>query len=437
MLMRTTIGLFAVAVMIFAFQAWRSAQKDLGRFVRSDTTGYIAAIEYHKEGGSEAVILKPDGTVQRNGGFVPQGVERDLAWSPDGNFLYFVSDRVDQTFHVYRWAPSNNQVEPRTTGRRGRSNPSFPSQSVEGAGERVLMTSGGYVIELDPVDSKTRLVLPPPAQEMTTVDVDSGGGVQSQLAGVYGQFGQSFRVARWIKDDTWVAAVMRREEQELLLAQSLERDPQGKLAPPAVIAIGQRIEIDVIPSGGMVYAVMGWQWPVINDQQIEQIPPEFRKNNRITTPFANMVGLFIPKTGPVTEAELKQQATGQPANEGGIVVASDDPAVAFTTPRVSPDGTRLLLVVGKYEGDGNVAPQGLLSMPVEAAGGRAGTRILDGPVLEPSWSPDGNLIAFARNEPNGARSIFTVAKDGSSERRVSSSEGRFGLPVFSPRKSSP
>lgn len=428
LVIRTSVLLFGIAALVFGFRWYQNYSKDRTAGAASETAGYIAAVQL-KDDGQEAVMIKPDGTVIHSPGWKAEATDRDIVWSPDGNFLFFVSDRKDGVFNVMRWSPSREIVEPRTVGARGRSNPTFPVGEGAAAEKTALVCSGGVVFEFNPTDVTMRQVLPPPNQEipMSSDDESGSSGATSQFGGLYGQFGQSFKIARWMKGKDWVVGVMKRDEGEILVVQSLIEGKDGKLPRPEALAAGDRIDIDVNPAtGALAYAVVGFQWPDVN-----RVPPEFRKGNRITTPFRHMVGLFDPagEGGPSVD-DLQAAAKGQ--QRSGPIIASPQNQQAFISPRFSPDGSTLLLVVGPYDGN-NVSPKVLIASPAQVGGAASAQPLVQGEVYEPSWSPNGNTVAFVRKS-GGKRTVFTVNKDGSSERNVSGDNGDFSTPIFSPQK---
>lgn len=423
LIIRTAALLLLIAGLIYAFQYYRVIGKDPDGLTKSNTAGMIAAIEYKRDGGREAVIFRPDGSVIRNEGWQEGKHDQDLAWSPDGNFLYFVSNRERNSFNVVRWSPSAGKAVIRTLGTRGKSNPTFTTEKLPDASKKALVTSGGVVFEYDPYDMSLRQVLPPPANEIVTSQAEESGGAESQFTGYYGKLGQAFRVARWMKGKSWIAAVMKRDNGEILIAQSLEPGDGGKLPPPVTITAGERIDFDISGSNGsLVYSVIGFQWP-----DTESIPPEFRKGNRVTVPFRHLVGVFDPE-----EASSGTVEQSQPKGNGPVVMSKDDKA-AFLSPRFSPDGSTIVLVAGSYDASSSsITPRALATMPAQVGGAQGGKTVATGEIFEPSWSPDGNSIVFARRE-KGRRTIFTINSGGGSERNVSGDQGDFGFPLYSPQ----
>lgn len=436
LIVRTAILLFIAAGTIGTFQYFRSVSGDMGGLVKSETSGLVAAIQYHDD-GQEAVLIKPDGTVVRSEGWKNGIRDRDLAWSPDGNFLYFVSDREGDAPNIFRWTPSTNKTEARTVGTRGRSHPSFPLDGATDDSNTALITSGGFVLEFNPKDKSTRQVLPPVGNEVVQTQDDSGdaGGSSGQFSGVYGKYGKSFRMARWIKGKTWIAAIMDGNEQQglsgdVLLIQSLTTNSQGKLPVPAPIAAGDKIDFDVSSDGKLVYAVTNYQWPDLN-----LVPPQFRKGNKIIRPFRHMICILDPSEGSKTPstADLHAQATGQESTSAGPIMASQDDKSCFISPKFSPDGKTIVFVVGRHEASGQVTPFVMASVPAKAGAAQEARPLIKGEVYEPSWSPDGRSIVFAQHSQSGKRTLYTIDATGGSARNLSGEAGNFGTPLFSPQ----
>jgi TolB protein len=91
-------------------------------------------------------------------------------------------------------------------------------------------------------------------------------------------------------------------------------------------------------------------------------------------------------------------------------------------PRFSPDGRRVVYVTG----DGEIR-----AMP--AAGGRSVLVARGGFANDtPSWSPDGRLIAFSRQETAVRWNLFVVRPDGGGLRRVTNRARQAVTPAWSP-----
>jgi hypothetical protein len=401
---RTLVAVVALGGLFYGLRAWREYSKDPGRVGFAKTTDAIAAIEL-LDNGQQAVIIQPNGEIVRSPDYAPGNTERDLCWQPDGSRLFYVSDREKGTPQVFRWKPiPGGESEPRTIGTRGKSYPSFAPGDTE---DDLLITSGGVVLELDPVNQHTRQVLPPIANGVVQSTEEEGGGGTSQFSGAYGRLGESFGMARYLPGREYVAAIMRRDRGDVLIVQSLVLT-NGKLRPPMPVAAGDRVEFTIAADGTVVYSVQNFQWP-------DQAPAEFVKNGRITTPFKHYVGMYHPGKDPVPP-----------------IAVSPDAESAFGSLAVSPDSSRVLIVLGRYQ-DSNFTPTGLVVCPLQPGGVQGLARLVPGEVFDPAWHPSGKKIAYVKRDGD-KRSIYTANDDGSSETNLTGGKGDFSHPVFSPQK---
>lgn len=395
-------------LMALVFGGMRYVQGRKGDYDNGGTSvGLVSAIQTERE-GQKAVLIGADGATKTTKTWKDGVNDREAVWSPDGKFLFFASDRAERTFHIFRWNPDADDAEQRTLGAISRGNPTFEPD----ASDSLLVVAGGTVRELDPVTKKTPQILPPTSAEVAQGnDPEGSQGTQGAFSAAYGALGNSFRVARYFKDKTWIAAVMRRDEGELLVLQSLTMKEDRFPRPIPVIA-GDRVDFDVnLKDGTVAFVVQNFRWP-----SADQIPPQYRKGNRITVPFRHVLGIVDPNTG-----------TPQ------IVGASTDDKVAFGSPRVSPDGTRLLAVQGTME-EGGLRSKGMITMPYAAAGARSASPLAEGEVYEPSWSLDGARIVYVKRV-GGKRDVFTMNADGSNDASLTKGKGDFSNPIFSPQAS--
>lgn len=426
-----------MAILLFVFAALYTGRQIVVHFLQDPDTGtvqstnWISATE-ETDNGSVAVIIKPDGTVVQAPDYKSGEQDQQIAWQPDGNRLYFSSNREgeNQSFHIYRWNPAHNLVQRRSTGSRSQSNPVFPFDNVKPGEQEMLTISGGLVVTLDPRTGTTHQMLPLVGRDPTTVAQSEGGGVGSQFGPEYDNLGNSFRIAMWAANKDFIAGVLEKESGgETLIYQNMNPsapdnskgaggDAEQKAAEdlkPHPMASGDHIDFCVDPSNGeVVFATQNWQWP-----DGMPIPPQYMKGNKAERPYVHMVGFYNPAT-----------------QKGGLIVASNSDKIAFSQPQVSPDGSKLLLVVGTYK-DGGVLSEGLLVAPLSEGGGTSGTSIFRGPAYNPHWSPDGNQVVFIEQNPGGKNDVCTIGADGSGFKDLTNGTANFGDPSFSPQKANP
>ena len=414
-MIRTLILLGMAGALVAAFYFYNGNKDDWEGIVKAETNGTIAAIESGPD-GDQVVFVKPDGTVTHDKAFVKGSYDRELAWSPDGNNAFFISDRVKdeksgtRSVHVFRWNASKEESQVRTVGNRSRGNPTFPVGPAA-ASDTCLIVSAGEVLELDPKTKKTTQVLPPRNPEGGKL-AGEGEGKESAFTSAYGEMGTSFRLARWAKGKQWIAAIMHREEGEILVCQNMQLH-DGKYDQPIPLAAGQHIDLAVSPDSNAIYfAVRDFQWPSKNP------PPDAIKNGVVTRPFVNYIAAF----------DLDSKAQQR------IVVVAPDATVCFGSPAVSPDGKQLAAVAGKYPGDGGIEPMSLIVMPTTMSKGNPPKGYARGYVSDPSWSPNGKQLLFLMRDADNVRTIYRMATDGATPpEAITKGKFNYSSPLFSPQ----
>ncbi|CAN5463091.1 hypothetical protein BH11ARM1_BH11ARM1_01470 [soil metagenome] len=403
---RTLLIVILLGGILFGIRSYRESKVDPEASDRADTAGWISAIEF-KDEGQEIVAIKPDLSIVSPDGWHKGATDRDSAWDPSGNFVFYISDQAKNTFHVWRWNPTKTEALPRTVGSRGRSNPTFPTKPVAND-QSMLITSGGLVMDFDPVNQKQTQILPPVGREITVEGGQDGGGQQSQFSSMYSTLGTSFRIAAYCGGDKYIAAIMRRDEGDILILQNMA--PTGdQFEPPIPIAAGEHIDMSVNPTNGhVVFAVNGFQFP-------SQPPAQFVKNGKITKPFQH----YVADLDPATKKQM-------------ILVATPNNDAAFGYPAVNPKGDSVLLVVGPYK-DGSLGHKALILSPIKDGAGSEIKPLVQGAIFEPAWDSKGDKLVYAKHDAEGKRTIFTSNADGTSERSVSGGKGNFGFPHFSPQ----
>lgn len=414
--LRIVVWLFAIAILFAVYQWYRGLGHDIDLPVKADTAGFIAAVE-RRDNGSIAVIFRPDGTKVEAPDYKAGAQDKEVVWRPDGNRLFFSSDRVDDSFNIYRWNTGRNTVERRSLGSRSQSSPNFSPFGPPSEQNKPLIIAGGFVLELDPKDGSAVQVLPPPQREIAQSGEEQT--VADQFTTLYGRIGTSFKEARWGKDRAYIIAVMRREGGEVLVIQPTRptKDADGKLRPalPVMLEAGDRIEIDVAPSGIVAASIIGFQFPDPNT-----VPEEFIKDNKVVPPFRHALVLVNP-----------EKLGTQEVSSAAFVSATDK--VCLQQPRFSPDGSKILAVGGSVKDGINFTPEVLVSLPAQPNGFMNHTVLLSGEIRDPSWRPDGKEIVFVKRDDQSPRAIYRIGANGSGEKRVSQDAASYFGPVFSPQ----
>lgn len=408
--LRYLFAILTLVLLVFVYQRFVSQTRtaDPGDFKSS---GYISAA-IQTEDGFQAVLIGPDGTIKRSPGYVEGAVDQPPVWSPDGQRVYFISDRDNGESHVFRWNPVSDAVERRTIDKRTKSYIDFTVPGDK-ANSTALVISGGTILELEPLAGTSKQLLPP---QKLDAKGQGEGGAMGQFEQLYASLGTSFKVARWSKDKRYIMAVMRREVGEVLICQDISGLPDLDISDPKsrpiLIAAGEKIEFDIDPvSGDVAYTLQAFQWP-----DPRQVPPEFMDKGKAKNPFRHMIGIYTP---------------GDPSSKPPVAVAMDD-KFAFGHPRVSPDGQAVLVSVGPYRGSGLMDATNLVVMPFKTGGGSENvTTLVNTPAVEAEWSPDGRKITYI-GQAETRRTLF-VLEMGSEPKKVTSEQGNLRGPQFSPQ----
>jgi Tol biopolymer transport system component len=96
-------------------------------------------------------------------------------------------------------------------------------------------------------------------------------------------------------------------------------------------------------------------------------------------------------------------------------------------PTFSPRGNEIAAVLREKSGEEFVT-RGLIVIPATQGGVQQARFLTTGDVSEPSWSRDGEMLAFVKGGD-----IWTVRSDGSGEKNITGGKGRFRTPLFSPQ----
>ncbi len=128
---------------------------------------------------------------------------------------------------------------------------------------------------------------------------------------------------------------------------------------------------------------------------------------------------YMSYAGGQPRVYLLQLETGQRELVGNF------PNMTFA-PRFSPDGQKVIMSLGREDGNSNIFTMDLRS--------RITSRLTDGAAIDtsPSYSPDGNQIVFA-SDRGGRAQLYVMNADGSNQKRISFGDGTYSTPVWSPR----
>jgi hypothetical protein len=405
-----------IGIILYIIQTVR----DIDLPTQVNTVGDIAAIQYSAN-GSQAVLIKPDGSIVKSNGYSDGMHDRDPVWRPDGNRIYFVSDREPNQINLYRWNPGSGRVERRTSTNGAYTNLIYSGKDPS-SGEG-LVAMGGMIVKFDPVTGDTSPVLPPVIKDSESNNSENGR-VSSIEASLFSGYGTSFKEACYFGGDHYVACVMGGENGEILLIQDMRPLPNGQFSPPQPVIAGDAIDIDYNRhNGSIVFAMKGFRFP-----DPDHIPPEYVKGGKVVPPVEHVVGMLdASKINP--DAQI-----GTLPVPPITIVASQNNKNVFGDPVISPDGNSLVVSVGIYNGDGLMDMKGLLVMPMREGGGAAASQLHKGVAEQLSYSGDGKTIAYVERRTDGSNVIHTMGSDGSNDKAITEGKGSFGQPKFSPQQ---
>lgn len=438
-----------------------------------DSVDWVVATE-ETPTGSQIVVFDKTDVLRRTPEYTEKVQERDPVWNKAGDRVFYVSDREEGAFHIYRWNLSRNEVRRRTLDQRSKSAPFYGSPELTGAADIGLVLSGGRVLEFDHKEAAMRQLLPPLGRE---VGRSEEGGAQGQFDQMYQTLGSSFRIAKYGKDREWIAAVMRRQDGgEVLILQSLlpakESDDditKALKSRPLPIVAGDRVDIDVnVRTGAVLFAVQGFDFPDPGELErvtlITDAAARIRKELKREPTVAEVAeslgasessvasvllpqGIWAPLIGP--DGSIRRPVRNvlgyvdpNSPNEGQIrftamsplvsmIAASTDDKLAFREPSISPDGTRVALVTGTVDPNQQFAPEGLALVDFAPGAGQTAHGLVKGSISSPSWHPLGEDIVFLMRDT--ARSIYRTSRIEGSPHRISDGKTNYSSPSFSPQ----
>ncbi len=423
-LLRTAVILLVIALSIGMISYINGLGKDID-WAHGESVGMIAALKLN-DSGNQLVVIDSNGKLIEVPGYQRDDIDREPVWRPDGERLFFASDRKDaksqnnsseKFIQIYRWRPGSDAVERRSVGGRPKGTPWFGPSGVENINKSALMTSSGTVIEYLPENGNTFQILPPPSGSAAQSGGDESG-VTSAMDAIYSRLGKSFRKARYGPNRDSVVAIMRREQGETVVYQSMIpiNDPTGKVAlpRPVVIATGQQLEFDIMNDGKIFVSVVG-----LSLNENEEIPEQFIKNGKVTLPYENSMFIFDPKN---------------PENPPSFVFVSKERKSALINPIVSPNGETLLVTEASIDENGAITPKILRLLTLPLSESTRSVVLTQGKVFEASFTPQNDRILYVKNE-KGFRGIYMNDFSGTSEKLISPNGENFASPAMSPQVS--
>ncbi len=134
---------------------------------------------------------------------------------------------------------------------------------------------------------------------------------------------------------------------------------------------------------------------------------------------------YTSLTGGQPRVLLLQIDTGQQEYLTDSRSGAGAAAVSFA-PRFSPDGQRMVMSIGREDGNSDIYMMDLRS--------RQTTRLTSSNTIDtaPSFSPDGGKIVF-ESDRAGRSQLYVMGADGSNPQRITFGQGSYNTPVWSPR----
>lgn len=418
---RTLLLLVSIAAIVAAYQGLTIWAKDWGGG-RADTAGVIAVMEETKN-GARVVAIETNGNKREIPGGNELTRDLDFSWGADGSHIYLSTNRdplqkskEGGSYNIFRWKYDSNEVEPLTDQRRTMSAPRFYSEGNASVG---VVIAGGRVLEFVPASSKSTMsqVMPPINKERAAGGEGEGA---TESSSIYARYGNSFRQAFYLPGRYSMLAVMSRDDAEVLVYHDFRPDENGRVRPPVGLLAGSHIQLDVAPDGQFVVSQQDVTAP-----DRENVPKEWMKDGKL---FPNLGGqpfhhmLWIGKL----------DATGYPVPTPVFPpTIKPEEELIFLNPKLSPDAKSLAVVIAQRPEPNVTLPQGLIVLEQSSNGKSGPRRLVQGPALQPSWSPDGKKILFTM--PDGPyRAVFEINVDGSSPRKVIGG-ANFARPEYSPQ----
>jgi dipeptidyl aminopeptidase/acylaminoacyl peptidase len=377
-----------------------------------DSKGYLAAI-MEKDGHSRLVAILPDGSIREAPGN-DEVVDAEITWKPDGKRIVFVSNRSSGgSFQVFEWIPDRDSDPVQLTpGGAGRQNPWFAPD-----GQQFIYASAGNVLATTYPMLRSRRIMPP-SEGPEGRETESGEHVHAPgeehesdvVSTIWANYSQSIQGEAFSKaylDGSILLGQYTTARGQVLILQNLNPADEREALPQAPFG-GEAMDIAFhAATGRAVVAVIDFRFPNLADVPRESVGAD----GTVKPPFKN--GLF---------------AVGLRDKSVFPIFLSADDEQTLMSPAISPDGSEVAFVIMEKV-DGAKRVVGMLIAPIKEGGVQEARQIAQGEISSPSWSADGNTLAFVRDGD-----VWTIGADGLGEKNLTGGKGRFSTPLFSPMR---
>jgi dipeptidyl aminopeptidase/acylaminoacyl peptidase len=407
------VGVVVVVLVAFAvYQRNRPQGLPITDFPAVDSKGYIAAV-MEKDGQSRVVAILPDGTV-REAPSEADVMDTEITWKPDGRRIVFVSNRSEGgSLQVFEWTPDRDgdPIQLTASG-AGRQNPWFLPD-----GSQFVYASAGNVLSTTYPQLRSQRIMPP-SEGPEGRETESGEHIHAPgeehehdlVSTVWTQYseaiqGEAFTKA-FVDGDVLLGQYTTARGQAVIL-QDLDPADEREALPQAPFG-GEALDIAFhAATGRAVIAIIGFRFPNLAEVPKEAIQPD----GTVRPPFRN--ALF---------------AMGLRDKSAFPIFVSADDAQTLMSPAISPDGTQVAFVIMEKVGD-TKRVSGMLVAPIKEGGVQEARPVAQGEISSPTWSPDGQTLAFVRDGD-----VWTISVDGTGEKNLTNGKGRFSTPLFSPMR---
>lgn len=400
------ISIVTIGVLLIGFRFFKNFadDPDIGDF---QSAGHIVAIELNNDGGRAVMFDEAGKRIDAPKPEKESYDDREVSWSADGQRIFISSNRELDSYNIYRWNPARDEIRRRSIGSRSQGAPWFWPGAEADKIKSGLIQSGGQIQELDTKTGDLSLVMPPSGDRVVGAEEGSKGAMDA-----YSRFGQAFLKARFAGSRDRIFALMRNDEGYTLIYQPIGLDQMGQPLRPVEMYRGDRVDLDTDLNGVVGVVIDGFAFP-----DYAEIPAEYIKDGKVVPPFGS--GVF----------RIEVDASNVP-NAIPVVLAPPDAEETLGDIAVSPDGTKVAVVVGKKLDGGGFEPLVLLVMPFTQNGGQNATPVVQGAVSSPSWSPDGSKLTYLLRDGSNV-DVYRSNADGSGATKLTNG-GKWSMPQFSP-----